>query len=63
MANIKKRLDMHYKITSIKNSLMDIDYCLAKNEDLDQEVKTIYKSIQNIKKLIVTDKIVFRGGR
>ena len=60
MTTIKKSIEMHYKINEIENSLMNIDYCLAKNEDLDEEVKTIYKSIQNIKKLIETNNIVFR---
>ena len=59
MTTIKKSIEMHYKINEIENYLMNIDYCLAKNEDLDEEVKTIYKSIQNIKKLIETNNIVF----
>ena len=59
MTNIKKSIDMHYKIDQIEKTIIDLDYPLNKNLDLDSELKNIFRSCTRIKKLIETNKIVF----
>ena len=61
--NIKQIIEMHNTVDSIEKSIMDIDYCLAKNEDLDRQIKSIYNCLQNIKGMIVNDEIVYRENK
>ena len=61
MASIKKSIEMHYKINEIEKTIIDLDYPLNKNFDLDSELKNIFRSCTRIKKLIETNNIVFRG--
>jgi len=63
MANIKKSIDLHYKINEIEKTVIDLDYPLNENLDLDSELKNIFRSCARIKKLIETNKIVFRGAK
>ena len=59
MTNTKKNIDMHYKVTDLENKLMDIEYPMLTNDDLDRQIKIIYSCIQTIKvlKLRWNDKI------
>ena len=57
MKNLKKIIDFHYQVTDIEEKVMDLDYPLLRNQKLDDEIKSIYSSIQNIKELIEKGKV------
>ena len=63
MTNTKKNIDMHYKVTDLENKLMDIEYPMLTNDDLDRQIKIIYSSIQTIKVLIENNAVDHDGGR
>jgi hypothetical protein len=60
---IKQNIQLHEKIASMENTILDLcvnDRC---HEDFDSNCKTIYKCLQNIKGMIYNDEIVFRGDK
>ena len=61
MKNLKKIIDFHYQITDIEEKVMDLDFPLLRNQKLDDELKSIYGSIQNIKELIEKGKVDLSG--
>ena len=63
MTNTKKNIDMHYKVTDLENKLMDIEYPMLTNDDLDRQIKIIYNCIQTIKVLIENNAVDHDGGR
>ena len=63
MTNTKKNIDMHYKVTDLENKLMDIEYPILTNDDLDRQIKIIYSCIQTIKVLIENNAVDHDGGR
>ncbi len=63
MTNTKKNIDMHYKVTDLENKLMDIEYPMLTNDDLDRQIKIIYSCIQTIKVLIENNAVNHDGGR
>ncbi len=63
MTNTKKNIDMHYKVTDLENKLMDIEYPMLTNDDLDRQIKIIYSCIQTIKVLIENNAVDHDGGR
>lgn len=60
---IKQNIQLHEKITSIENTILDTDVSVRCHEDFDSNIKTIYKCLQNIKGMIYNDEIVFRGDK
>ena len=63
MTNTKKNIDMHYKVTDLENKLMDIEYPMLTNNDLDRQIKIIYGCIQTIKVLIENNAVDHDGAR
>lgn len=55
--NTKKNIDMHYKINDIEQTIINLDYPLIKNFELDNELKNIFRSCAKIKKLIETNNV------
>tara|TARA_R100001463_G_scaffold112856_3_gene167978 strand:+ start:1045 stop:1278 length:234 start_codon:yes stop_codon:yes gene_type:complete len=59
---IKQNIKLHEKIASMENTILDLGVLDRCHEDFDDNCKTIYKCLQNIKGIIYKDEIVFRKG-
>lgn len=59
---IKQNIQLHEKIASMENTILDLGVNDRCHEDFDRNCKTIYKCLQNIKGMIYNDEIVFRKG-
>ena len=59
----KQIIDLHNKVDAIEEAIFDFDYSPVKNQELDEQLKNIYISLQNIKGLIYNDKINYKGVR
>ena len=60
---IKQNIQLHEKIASIENTILNTDVSVKCHEDFDSNIKTIYLCLQNIKDMIYNDEIVFRGDK
>ena len=58
----KQNIQLHEKISSMENTILDLGVNDRCHEDFDDNCKTIYKCLQNIKGMIYNDEIVFRKG-
>ena len=59
---IKQNIQLHEKISSMENTILDLGVSGRCHEDFDSNCKTIYKCLQNIKGMIYNDEIVFFRG-
>jgi len=60
-SRIKQNIQLHEKISSMENTILDLGVRDRLHENFDGNIKTIYKCLQNIKGMIYNDEIVFRG--
>ena len=60
---IKQNIQLHEKITSMENSIIDLGVEDRCHESFDYNCKLIFKCLQNIKAMIYNDEIVFRNSK
>ena len=59
---IKQNIQLHEKISSMENTILNLGVKDACHDDLNSNLRTIYGCIQNIKGMIYNDEIVFEKG-
>tara|TARA_R110001592_G_scaffold316283_2_gene592649 strand:+ start:353 stop:568 length:216 start_codon:yes stop_codon:yes gene_type:complete len=59
---IKQNIELHEKIVSMENTILDLNVNEVTHEVFNDNSKTIYKCLQNIKGMIYNDEIVFKKG-
>ena len=59
---IKQNIELHEKIVSMENTILDLNVNDITHEVFTDNAKTIYKCLQNIKDMIYNDEIVFKKG-
>ena len=59
---IKQNIELHEKIVSMENTILDLNVNDVTHEVFNDNSKTIYKCLQNIKGMIYNDEIVFKKG-
>ncbi len=59
---IKQNIELHEKIINMENTILDLNVNDLCHEVFNDNAKTIYKCLQNIKGMIYNDEIVFKKG-
>ena len=53
----KLNIENHYVITDIEDKIINFEYPMYKNPELEKQLNIIYNSLYNIKELIENNKI------
>lgn len=59
---LKQNIQLHEKIVAMENTILDLNVNALTHEVFNDNAKTIYKCLQNIKGMIYNDEIVFKKG-
>ena len=59
---LKQNIQLHEKIVAMENTILNLNVNDLTHEVFNDNAKTIYKCLQNIKGMIYNDEIVFKKG-